>query len=124
MKTTIELQRGKIIDLTRFVALIPDEEAKDDKYLLILEGSDRAITLSLKEARLLEEYLNSKDNTIWNPEAQINKNHSAIEFLKKRIAKNKVMSDAESNKRAEFLADFKTTVDKQRGSERKLYSPQ
>ena len=34
------------------------------------------------------------------------------------------MSDAESKQRAEFLADFQKTVDEQRVSERKLYSPE
>ena len=45
MTTTIELPGGKIIDLNRFVALVPDEKAANQKYHLILEGCDQAIAL-------------------------------------------------------------------------------
>jgi hypothetical protein len=34
------------------------------------------------------------------------------------------MSEEESDKRAEFLTDFQKTVDEQRVSERKLYTPE
>ena len=36
MTTTIELPSGKIIDLTRFVALVPNEKAENSEYHLIL----------------------------------------------------------------------------------------
>ena len=50
MTTTIELPSGKIIDLNRFVALLPDEKKVNQKYHLILEGCDKAIALDLQEA--------------------------------------------------------------------------
>ncbi len=127
MNTTIELSSGKIINLNRFVALVPDEKAAKEEYHLILEGSDRAITLDSQEAISLKEHLKVKSkqnsNGVWDREEQIRKNQPAIELLKKRIAKNKLMSEEESRQRAEFLADFQQTVDEQRISERKLYSP-
>ena len=43
MTTTIELPSGKIIDLNRFVALVPDEKADNQVYHSILEGCDKAI---------------------------------------------------------------------------------
>ena len=128
MNTTIELSSGKIINLNRFVALVPDEKAAKEEYHLILEGSDRAITLDSQEAISLKEHLKVKSkqnsNGVWDREEQIRKNQPAIELLKKRIAKNKLMSEEESRQRAEFLADFQQKVDEQRISQRKLYSPQ
>ncbi|MDJ0649473.1 MAG: hypothetical protein QNJ60_12285 [Xenococcaceae cyanobacterium MO_188.B19] len=128
MNTTIELSNGKIINLNRFVALIPDEKSENQEYHLILEGYEKAIILDSQEAALLKEHLKVKSkqnsNGIWDREEQIRKNQPAIELLKKRIAKNKLMSEEESRQRAEFLADFQQKVDEQRISERKLYSSQ
>ncbi len=127
MNTTIELLSGKIIDLNRFVALVPDEKLENQEYHLILEGYEKAITLDSQEAASVKEHLKVKSkqnsNGIWDREEQIRKNQPAIELLKKRIAKNKLMSEEESRQRAEFLADFQQKVDEQRISQRKLYSP-
>ena len=65
-----------------------------------------------------------KANGTWDREEQLRKNQPAIELLKKRIARNQLMSNAESNRRARFLTGFKKAVDEQRISERKLYSPE
>ncbi len=128
MSATIELLSGKIIDLNRFVALVPDEKLEHQEYHLILEGYEKAITLDSQEAASVKEHLKVKSkqnsNGIWDREEQIRKNQSAIELLKKRIAKNKLMSEEESRQRAEFLADFQQKVDEQRISQRKLYSAQ
>jgi hypothetical protein len=128
MTITIELPGGKIIDLNRFVALIPDEKAENEQYHLILEGFGNAIALDAKEATSVKEHLKVRSsqnhNGVWDREEQLRKNQPAIELLKKRIARNKLMSDEESNRRSEFLTDFQKTVDEQRVSERKLYSPE
>ena len=128
MTKTIELSGGKIIDLNRFVALVPDDKTVDRQYHLILEGCDRAIVLDSQEAISIKEHLKVKSrqngNSKWNREEQIRQNQPAIELLKQRIARNKLMSEEESNQRAEFLASFQKNVDEQRISQRKLYSPQ
>ena len=127
MTTTIELPSGKIIDLNRFVALVPDEKTENQEYYLILEGYDQAIALDSQEATSVKEHLKVKsqnNNGSWNREEQFRKNQPAIELLKKRIERNKLMSDEESKQRSEFLTDFKKTIDAQRVSERKLYSPE
>ena len=128
MNRTIELPSGKIIDLNRFVALVPDEKAENQEYHLILEGCEKAIALDATEATSVKEHLKVKSkqnaNGTWDREEQLGKNQPAIELLKKRIARNQLMSEAESEQRKEFLADFKKTVDEQRVSERKLYSPE
>jgi|GEM_PF-1352789 len=144
MNKTIELPSGKIIDLNRFVALVPEYKAANNEYNLILEGCTQAIPLNSQEVISVKEHLkmnivddkakpsslsptttllNSKQNNIaWDREEQIRKNQPAIELLKKRIARNKLMSEEESDQKAEFFTDFQKTVDEQRVSERKLYS--
>ena len=144
MNKTIELPSGKIIDLNRFVALVPEHKAANHEYNLILEGCTQAIPLNFQEVISVKEHLkinlvddkakpsslsptttllNSKQNNIaWDREEQIRKNQPAIELLKKRIARNKLMSEEESDQKAEFFTDFQKTVDEQRVSERKLYS--
>jgi hypothetical protein len=128
MTSTIELSSGKVIDLNRFVALIPDEKAANNEYHLILEGYEKAIALDSQEAKSIKEQLNLKSNKnhngVWDREEQLRKNQPAIELLKKRIARNQLMSEEESDKRAKFLTDFQKTVDEQRVSERKLYTPE
>lgn len=128
MDKIIELPSGKIIDLARFVALVPNEKSTDRTYSLILEDYAHAIALDAQEAISVKEHLKLKSsknhNDVWDREEQLRKNQPAIELLKKRIERNQLMSEAESDRREEFLTDFKKTVDEQRVSERKLYSPQ
>ena len=57
MNKTIELPSGKIIDLNRFVALMPDEKETDNTYSLILEGCEKAIALDAQEAISVKELL-------------------------------------------------------------------
>jgi len=127
MNKTIELSGGKIIDLNRFVALVPDDQAADRQYHLILEGSNQAIFLDSQEAISIKKHLKAKSqqtaNGTWDREEQLRKNQPAIELLKQRISRNKLMSEEESSKRAKFLTDFQKTVNEQRISERKLYFP-
>ncbi|MGD1919236.1 MAG: hypothetical protein ACFCAD_10290 [Pleurocapsa sp.] len=128
MNKTIELSGGKIIDLNRFVALVPNEKAADRQYHLILEGCDKAIALDSQEAISIKKHLKVKSqqngNDTWDREEQLRKNQPAIELLKQRIARNKLMSEEESSERAKFLTNFQKTVNEQRISERKLYFPQ
>ena len=63
MTKTIELSGGKIIDLNRFVALLPYEKAENRQYHLILEGCDQTIVLDSQEATLIKEHL--KINWRW-----------------------------------------------------------
>ena len=102
--------------------------AANQKYHLILKVCDRKIALDVQEATSVKKHLKLKskqnDNGAWDREEQRRKNQPAIELLRKRIARNKLMSNEESKKRAKFLTDFQKTVDEQRILERKLYSPQ
>jgi hypothetical protein len=54
MMTIIELPSGKIIDLNRFVALMPDEKAENEQYHLILEGCAKRIFRSNIDQLILD----------------------------------------------------------------------
>jgi hypothetical protein len=93
MDKTIKLPSGKIINLSRFVALLPDDKAKDDRYSLILEGSNQAIALDEQEAISVKEHLKLKSsknhNGVWDREEQLRKNQPKLKKLREWIDKMK-----------------------------------
>ena len=124
MNSTIELPSGKVLDLNRFVALLPEKDSKNNQYSLILEGFSQVISLNQNEANIVRKHLKLKTNYYekgdldWKE--QLRKNQPAIKLLKERIEKHKLMSEEESKQRAEFFNDFQKTIDSER-SVRKLY---
>ena len=123
MDKAIELPSGKVIDLNRFVALLPDEEAENQEYHLILEGCDKAIALDATEATLVKEHLKveSKQNSngAWDREEQLRKNQPAIELLKKRI--DRIKKEPPSPEKEAAFERFKKNIDAERSQGRKLY---
>jgi hypothetical protein len=53
MNQTITLTSGKLIDLSRFVALVPAE----NKYQLSLAGANTTIDLDTADARYIQQQL-------------------------------------------------------------------
>jgi len=101
MNTSIELPSGKIINIARFIALIPNNNIDSD-YQLILEGYPHPINLESSDAQNLKVILQSKleQNTkitthqsTWNQQEQIQKNQKAMAILARRIAQYNNMSD-------------------------------
>ncbi|HEY9769962.1 MAG TPA: hypothetical protein V6C71_15955 [Coleofasciculaceae cyanobacterium] len=123
MTTTIELPSGKIIDLNRFVALVPDEKAANEKYHLILEGCEKAIVLDSQEATSVKEHLKVKSkhkaNGTWDREEQLRKNQPKLKKLREWIDSKK-QEPASSEKEAAF-EEFKKTIDSERPVGQKLY---
>lgn len=123
MTKTIELSGGKVIDLNRFVALLPYEKAENRQYHLILEGCDQTIVLDSQEATLIKEHLklNSKQNGNgkWDREKQIIKNQPKLKKLREWIDQKKQESPS-PEKDAAFEA-FKQTIDAERPIGQKLY---
>ncbi|WP_319421486.1 hypothetical protein [Pleurocapsa sp. FMAR1] len=123
MNKTIELPSGKIIDLNRFVALVPDEKTENEQYYLILEGYDKAIALDSQEARSVKEHLKVKSkqnsNGTWDREEQLRKNQPAIELLKKRI--ERIKKEPPSPEKEAAFERFKKNIDAERSPGRKLY---
>lgn len=123
MTITIELPGGKIIDLNRFVALIPDEKAENEQYHLILEGFGNAIALDAKEATSVKEHLKVRSsqnhNGVWDREEQLRKNQPAIELLKKRI--ERIKKEPPSPEKEAAFERFKKNIDAERSPGHKLY---
>ncbi|MEL7078605.1 MAG: hypothetical protein AAFY50_01415 [Cyanobacteria bacterium J06648_1] len=140
MDKTIELSSGKVIDLNRFVALVPDEKAANQEYHLILEGCEKAmqrglggfpherlhqeaIALDSQEATSVKEYLKVKSkqnsNGVWDREEQLRKNQPAIELLKKRI--ERIKKEPLSPEKEAAFERFKKNIDAERSQGRKLY---
>lgn len=114
MNSTIELPSGKILNITRFVALLPNQV--DESYDLILEGYPHPIALEKKDVEVLkrrfefdldferkenQESLISCSENGWDREEQLQKNQTALELLKKRRERYQNISEDESKCRAE-----------------------
>ncbi|MEM7758102.1 MAG: hypothetical protein AAF298_08260 [Cyanobacteria bacterium P01_A01_bin.40] len=125
MNKTIELSTGKIVDLSRFVALIPNDEASVEsphQYSLILEGYAQSINLNLEEANSVKKHLQvdteKKHNGTWDREEQLRLNQPKMKKLKEKIERMK--QEEPSAEKAEFFESFKETMDAHRTG-RKLY---
>ena len=124
MNKTIELSTGKIIDLSRFIALIPNDETADNhQYSLILEGYPQAINLNSQEVSSIKKYLQidteKKHNGTWDREEQLRLNQPKIKKLKEKI--DRMKQEKPSAEKAEFFEGFKKTMDAYRPEGRKLY---
>ncbi len=116
MNKTIELSTGKILDLSRFVALIPNAKtAEDSQYSLILEGYSESINLNYEEASLIKKYLQvdteKKHNGTWDREEQLRLNQPKMKKLKEKIERMK--QEEPSAEKAEFLEGFNRDWDKE-----------
>jgi type II secretory pathway component PulJ len=124
MNKTIELSTGKLIDLSRFVALIPDTEtAENHQYLLILEGYSQPINLNPLEASSIKKHLQvdseKKHNGTWDREEQIRLNQPKLKKLKEIIERKK--QEQPSAEKAAYFESFKKTMDAHRPEGQKLY---
>ena len=122
MNQTIELPTGKIIDLNRFVALIPANKNANEEYLLLLEGYPQPLKIDSKEVTILKQHLQlqSSQNTngTWDREEQLRLNQPKMQKLQEKI--NRMKQEQPSAEKAEFFESFKRTMDAHR-SGRKLY---
>ena len=124
MNKTIELSTGKIVDLSRFVALIPNPEtAEYCQYSLILEGYAQVININSQEASSIKKHLQvdteKKHNGTWDREEQLRLNQPKMKKLKEKI--DRMKQEQPSAEKAEFFESFKQTMDAERPEGRKLY---
>jgi hypothetical protein len=128
MNTTVELPSGKILNITRFIALIPVTTTSNSGYDLILEGYSSPINLESRDADALKELLQRNhdvvitDKSKWDKEQQLQHNQPALTLLAKRIKRHHNISQAESLQREEIFDNFKKIIDAERLPEQKLYS--
>ncbi|MBW4594940.1 MAG: hypothetical protein KME46_19045 [Brasilonema angustatum HA4187-MV1] len=127
MNLAVELPSGKILNLSRFIALIPLTTTSKN-YNLILEGYSAPITLesddveALKKLLQLDKDLVTANQLELHKQKQLNQNQRAIALLKQRIQRHENMSEAESLHREEIFEKFKQIIDAERLPEQKLYS--
>ena len=128
MNKPVELPSGKIFNLARFIALIPNTNASNIDYDLILEGYPSPISLEMLDANALKKILKLEKNkittpeeSVWDREEQLQKNQKAIAILAERIKRHQNMSEEESKERKEFFEGFKQIIDAERSPGQKLY---
>jgi hypothetical protein len=129
MNNPVELPSGKILNIARFVALIPNADTSNIGYDLILEGYSSPIYLEALDANALKQILqlekdkkNTKTYSDWDKDEQLRKNKKAIALLAKRIERHQNMSEEESKEREELFEEFKQRIDSERLPGQKLYS--
>ncbi|MEO0845745.1 MAG: hypothetical protein AAFY50_04885 [Cyanobacteria bacterium J06648_1] len=123
MNKIIELPTGKVIDLSRFVALIPNDDTTENTlYSLILEGYAQPLDLNSEEVILIKKHLQvnteKKLNGTWDREEQLRLNQPKMKKLKEKI--DRMKQEEPSAEKAEFFESFKKTMDAHRTG-RKLY---
>jgi len=120
----IRLIGNRIIDISRFVALLPSDN--DDNYSLILEGGEKAIPIHHDDLDILTKYLGDDKILFATDKTEYNLTNlvkpQASEILQKRIARHESMSDTEASQKAEAWERFKHNIDAQRPEGYKLYS--
>lgn len=89
MSSTIKLPSGKLIDLSRFVALLEDDNSTDNNYQLSLDGLNKTINIDATDAEFINQKLESNldthsshANPHWDEEAQLKKNQPLMELIK------------------------------------------
>jgi uncharacterized small protein (DUF1192 family) len=117
----VRLTADRIVDLSRFVAIVPNEG--NHSYSLILEGSDRDIPIYQDDLNIITKYLNEPKiaNIAQASLADLAK-PQAVAVLQARIARHEAMSDEESAVRAAAWERFKQNIDADRSDRSKLYS--
>jgi hypothetical protein len=86
MANPVELPSGKLLDLDRFIALVPNDTENKGECKLILEGYPQPIYLEQKDVFVFKEKLNQKltrDVIQWDIEEQLRKNQPLISLIKK-----------------------------------------
>ena len=111
MKTLLELPSGKILDLTRFIALVPI--GTDSEYKLILSGYSNPIHLEQKEADAVKQFLFSHEThqaqAGWDKEEQLSRNQPAMKLLKEWIERDKNRQPTPESE--ESFEEFKRIID-------------
>lgn len=128
MNIAVELPSGKILNIARFIALIPVTTTSNSGYDLILEGYSSPINLEPRDADALKQLLQldrdvvTADKSKWEKEQQLHHNQRALTLLAQRIKRHHNISQAESLQREEIFDNFKQIIDAERLPEQKLYS--
>ena len=87
--STVRLPSGKLINLSRFVALFDDDNSKNS-YRLSLDGLNQALNIDAKDAEFIIQKLeleldinNSIAEQNWDESEQLSKNQPLMELIQK-----------------------------------------
>lgn len=125
---SVELPSGKILNIARFIALIPINKANNISYDLILEGYSAPVNLELQDAETLKKILLLDKNSVavsqsvGERQKQLQQNQRAMTLLEQRMKRHENISESESIQREEVFNNFKQIMDAERLSGQKLYS--
>lgn len=128
MNAIAKLPSGKVLDISRFIALIPASNVTQGDYELILEGYSTPINIEASDALALENLLQLNQNQPQEPntskweEEQLKRNQRPLELLARRIELDRNMSEEEARERQEVFEEFKRIIDAERPPGQKLYS--
>lgn len=88
MSSTIKLPSGKLIDLSRFVALLEDDDSTKSNYQLSLDGLSQTINIDATDAEFISHLLESQSDknsshskADWDKEAQLRKNQPLMKLI-------------------------------------------
>ncbi|MEO1433235.1 MAG: hypothetical protein AAFS12_19035 [Cyanobacteria bacterium J06632_19] len=124
----VELPSGKILNIARFIALIPINKANNISYDLILEGHSTPVHLESQDGEILKKILFLHKNSVAVSQSeeerqkQLQQNERAMTLLKQRMKRHENISETESIQREEVFNDFKQIMDTERLPGQKLYS--
>jgi hypothetical protein len=89
MNPIIRLPSGKLINLSCFIALLPDKKITQTKYKLSLAGLERSIEIDSIDAEFISSLLqlepqknNSHKPDKWDKEAQLRQNQPLMKLIK------------------------------------------
>ncbi|MDJ0904331.1 MAG: hypothetical protein QNJ55_36675 [Xenococcus sp. MO_188.B8] len=95
MNSTIKLPSGKLIDLSHFVALLPDDDTTENNYKLSLAGLNQAIEIDSRDAEFISQKIELESRTNhapvgeeWDKEAQLRKNQPLMKLIEQWRARN------------------------------------
>ena len=96
MSQTIKLPSGKLIDLSRFVAMLP----VDNKYQLSLDGANTTIEVDTEDAEYIQLQLVSNRNNKqvkeqWDKTAQLRKNQPLMQLIEQWREQKNVQAPTE-----------------------------
>ena len=103
MSSTVKLPSGKLIDLSRLIALLENEDSTENSYQLSLDGLDRTIQIDATDAEFISHKIESQLDTNnsygeknWDKEAQLQKNQPLMKLIEQWQEQKKAQTATES----------------------------
>jgi non-homologous end joining protein Ku len=99
MANPVELPSGKLFDLDRFVAILPNQNNQDLEYELILEGYPQPIKIESRDLLILKNKIKQQQENFENNRKQKQKNQNLMNLVKKWLeAKKDIVANPEDEK--------------------------